>query len=517
MAASNTSYIGPQNTGSATVLEREAPSLFTIMDQLDAKKAANVEAKRVEAAARGKQLNEMLEYSPEAVWQDYDSEVTEEYNKEYLDYVKNVFSEGGTPTTDQLIEIQRRKNNIDANVNFYNGYKTSVDDARTRITTGEEAKFYNQDYFEEHLGTISYDEKGNKRKKEELTPQALNSMWDQRGLYNSDEIMKSFVGNLGKNTWDAFKNEPYGQSVTTNEMSALYDIDPATGEPPVDDDGNYIYKVGEASFKAAMGDANTKRLIEWERQDMIEESGQDVSNYEAFQRLSEKHASSKSTIKTKYDPRLNTWARESIGNTEEKERGILRKEMIAELQAGNPEMLGLLIGAKSGKRYITDTNYDPVNGITVTYDDSKSEVIPIKDFNRFNDLISTQPNQEKVSHEVLAEIPEAKKVPLYQDIDTEALNSDISVIQSGEGTDMLSILDGVSDVKYVKGGAFSEGGFYTFKDGSREIKIDVTKENNGGYKELKKLLLKKTKDDNTYIKKSGGNNNSNTTQKGKVR
>ena len=62
MAASKALYYGPGNRGAATILGTEGPNLFEVMDQIQGREDANEKIKREESKARGKQLNELLEF-----------------------------------------------------------------------------------------------------------------------------------------------------------------------------------------------------------------------------------------------------------------------------------------------------------------------------------------------------------------------------------------------------------------------------------------------------------------------
>jgi hypothetical protein len=494
---------GPGGTGYATVLGTQAPSLFEVMDGLKADRLADEALKRQEEQARGKRFNELLEYSPEAVWQEYDQEIQDEYNK-YMDFISSKYAGGGNPTEQDEVEMSKMRNAINAHVNYYNTYKTEVDEARKRVNTGEEAKYYNQDFFERYLGEVNYDENGNKRDITQLSPDLITDMYNDDRLYNWDEITKGFVGNYGETEFDRIKNERSGLTITKEKMSQIYQMDEETGLPETDSNGNYILKPSKQSFKSAMSDNFMKRNIERRRAEMEEVTDQPVSNYEAYEEIISGYTDRSSTVSHKWDPRTNTWAKNSFGNKKEEEKGRLRKKLIAQIQAGNPEMLGELKGAKSGKNYVTKVDYDPIDGIILTYDNDEEEIIPTGDFGRLNDLISTKTNQDPISPEILSTIEEAPEVKPYQTIDSGKLNQDIKSIQEGEGIDMIKGLEGVKDVEYnIPTSSDSPSSITITLGKNKKVEIDLTEENKGGYQELKKFILSKDKESYKKVRGAG--------------
>ena len=488
---------------SSYVYDKEAPNLI---DKFEDDKNAKAKTAKEDAEARGEKISKMLDYNPSEVWGEYDQEIRQEYEKEYIDDVTQMWANDRTPTTEDYARIAKKKNRIEGNVAYYNGYKENFEATMKTMTAGEEAKYYNSKEVNTYFGGISHDENGNKRSRNELTNEAVDDVYNQREIYNSGEIWKGFVSEFGKATYDEYSREHGGLMKNTAEMSKIFVMD--GDKPDRDDEGNLKLKPSKEAFAAAMEDPMVSKQIEFAKEDMIEETGnENVTNFEAFQARIGLYSSEKETSSHTRDFKPATTKPPKKQNEIEKAR--LRKLKIKDIQTGNKAAINELVGTKSGNRFVVKAVFnDEENGITVTYGDDTIETIPSSNFDRLNNLYSTIPNQEKVSNEALLNAPEAPEIS-KPTIDEVSLEKDISTVITGpvkpddvnyikggfeKGKKILESIPGVSKVKYKKYKWDEE--FYTgiVSLTINDIEQDINLFSEEGAAEIKEMLLERKSD-----------------------
>lgn len=507
-----------KNNVSSYVYDKEAPNLFGLIDKFDADEKAKDAAAKAEAEARGKEISKMLDYNPSEVWGEYDKEIRQEYENRYVDHVTKMWADGRTPTTEDYAELAKIKNGIEGDVSYYNGYKKNFENTMKTMTSGEEAKYYNTEAVNRYFGGISYDKNGKKRSRNELTNEAVDNVYNQREIYNSDEIWKGFVSNFGKSTYSEYSREYGGLMKDNVEISKIFVMD--GNKPDRDDEGNLKLKPSKEAFAAAMEDPMVRKQIEFTKEDMIAETGnEDITNFEAFQSRISSYSSEKETSSHVRDLKTTSSKKNEITDDDY----LLRKKVIADIQSGSKEAIRELIGAKSGDRYIRSATWNSTKGgIDVTYKDDESEFIPSADFMRINNIYQSIPGKKKLDENKMATIPAVPKLtPPVQD--ENKVNSDVSVIitspvKKGEdnykpgnfkkGKELLESIPGVEKVEYKKQltgiPGFREesytGVVSLIMDGIEE-KIDLfTKE---GAQRIKEILLERKTDSYMTTSSSG--------------
>ena len=291
-------------------------------------------------------------------------------------------------------------------------------------------------------------------------------------------------------------------------------------KPDRDDEGNLKLKPSKEAFASAMEDPMVRKQIEFAKEDMIEETGnENVTNFEAFQARIGLYSSEKETSSHQRDFKVTPPKKGEVTD----EDYLLRKKVVADIQSGKQEAIRELIGAKSGDRYIRNAVWNSTKGgLDITYKDDESEFIPSADFMRINNIYQSLPGKKKLDENKMAEIPAIPKLtPPIQDEDK--INSDISTIitspiKKGEtnynpesfkkGKELLESIPGVEKVDYEKQLTGVPGfrkesytGVVSLNIEGIEEKIDLFTEE--GAQRIKEILLERKSDDYTNNSSQG--------------
>lgn len=507
MPESKAQYYGPTNTGFATVLPRESPSLFDIADQLKQDRLYDEAVEREEAKLRGSEIAKTMEYNPEEVWQPYSDYQNKLYNDMYVNEAKRMYKNGRIPSAEEKINLRSRQEAINTEVNKINGFKDEMTTFVTDVNKDADG-VYNKEFINESVGRLHLDAEGGVINPADLDVSMINNIKQDPRAYDRTALAKKFMDKVSQSINTEIQDTPEGYSRTKTKFKNGFEIERDGDDYKTDADGNYVIKMNSSTFNAIMSDPlNRMQVDEIQREEA--ELGNNISKQDAAARFVSSQVAEEKYIDMKESSFKRMDKKEALKKKNEEEKGRLRKEKIALIQSGDPEAIRELIGAKSGKSYITKASYNTTTGsIDLTYDSGLSESIPSSDFNRLNNIYGTLPSQEKVSDEILSKIPPVDKITPDKE-DADKINRDINTIITApvnkgyenyregglsEGKALLESIPGVSKVEFIENTVMPgySGEVVLNIDGEEET-INLFSPEGGD--RVKELLFERKKDD----------------------
>lgn len=501
--------------GSAVILGREAPNLFDLMQKKEDLAREDEANKRKQAQDAGKRIGKMMEYNPDEVWAPYNQYIQDEIKTSFYDPLKQVAKEGRIPTGEEEINAAEAKTRVDGQINQVNAFKTATQDIFKFTSKGDDrTREFNPEAVQEYYGhlfenapedQIFYDSKGQKRIKPDfLSAELANSVYEIPDIYNVGNMSYNLSEKINANMSSIIEEDFEGHT-ETNVKSKFYELN-EDGSIAYDSDGNKKLNISPELLNRAMKEKSWRVVIEDEKERIADEEGRnDVSNMDAFQKIMKPQA----YFEEKAKKDISATKRQLMKRGQKKKALVERKKMIEGIQKGDPRALNFLKQSVINKQTVKDVEYDTSGEdaqIIFKLADGTQHKVSLGEetggsFGELNTVINTLKGQEQFSVEDLSTVGAAPKQEQGLQIDLDKMNTDINIIQNNpeEGGEILSKIPGITDIEFEEGGAFSEGGFYTFKDDGEEKRIDVTEEAGGGYEELKNLLSERSKEKYTRV------------------
>jgi hypothetical protein len=485
---------GQGNLGLATRVPRET-TLFNLIARQEQKAAADENAKRKAAQARGKELSDFLKWSPDKAWMPYTEMIKGQVHgvtKQAAEYYK------GDPTPEQKAHLHNLKTDVDANINRTNEFKKVTEDAMARAAKDPEIS---EEFMQEYLGGVIYDEKGEILPVEMLNPDMISSVYENPYAYNRDIVAKNFADTIPEQISARIDPTISGHDEVTLK-SKFYQLD-SKGDIQYDSDGTPVYNFTPEMLSTAKKSHNVNLQIEaMKKEMMVEEDRSDVTDMEAFRKLMSPQSYTQEKINREESAYKRKQMELRMGKKDKEESIIERKKLIDAVQKGHGWALDALKQSTYNGMIVKEVDYDTtgedaelvlklVNKKGEAQEDARLSLGSEAggSFNVLNTVVNTIKGQERFSMEDLTKAPSVTPSELAQEVDIDKLNTDIKTIQQDPvaGAEYIQSLEGVESVEYDEGTLKVKG---EFSSGDKTFNLRDEK----SYEDLKKYVLDKNRD-----------------------
>ena len=350
--------------GAAVQFGRESPNLFKLMDQAEARKAADAKLKNEQAKERGKQLIEDLKYNPEEVWSPWTDAIADR-SQSHFDEIKESYKSGTSTDPETRAKWANDRNRIDSDINRINQFG-----AKTEEFYGEMAEnpFYNTDNLHGFIGNIIHREDPETGKKElistdELDPDLYEQFRDDPNNLNANEVTTAFVNNLPAQVISSLEKD--GQTIDKKEIEFKLLQKEPDGEGgeilSVDADGNNIVKITPETIVEIKNSKEADMLVTQERERLAASEDRDVTYMEAAENVFAPKSYAKKKLVSKEDQRGMFLFKQRYLQGQKDEAVIGFMKPFAAVMQGSPE-------------YFKQSTVEMVNGVPRTF---KTARLPI--------------------------------------------------------------------------------------------------------------------------------------------
>jgi hypothetical protein len=276
-------YYGPGNTGYATVLGSDAPSLFDVMDSLKVDREADEQLKRDEETAKTAELNDWLEYSPEKIWEPYGNYQQKMYN-DYVDEAARIYGAGGVVSGEDKAYLAKMQGEI-KNVN---NRMNSLNDARTKaleILKDKDSTIDNEK-FSRHIGRYHLNIKDGLIPPEEMSSEGLMGVLNDYNYYDQQKVTAKILKYAGEQNDAEIDTSPFGYRIEKQRkyqtgFNYAYDTN---GEVKRDENNQKIFEITPQLVDLYMGDDEGAMMVQ-KIKDQHEVMGETITNEEAIKEL----------------------------------------------------------------------------------------------------------------------------------------------------------------------------------------------------------------------------------------
>ncbi|MEJ7644271.1 MAG: hypothetical protein WKF87_06730 [Chryseolinea sp.] len=249
-------YRGREGTGAAQIFGREGNPMGAYKarkNEVAQKRAQQAEAEKLDKQKRDKQLWEAININPDKAYQPFNDQVKEAANNVRSQVVK--YNDAGGNLDDLNFKLQQKKGWDEVNdlAGKSNYIKSTIDETQKLI---KDNPYLNAEYYYPKIWDKYMDAKGNGKPLKDVNAIEIQNIYNDDPMgFDGAKYTEDFVKNVKDNVISFIEQKNVNGGILTVDTKAkvtgdLYTIDPATGEPTKDDDGNPILNVTK-DFAAA--------------------------------------------------------------------------------------------------------------------------------------------------------------------------------------------------------------------------------------------------------------------------
>lgn len=286
-------YYSKNVPGSAHIFKPSMPAPVQVIDKFNkeetARKSAEAKAAAEQAQENRKNLQDALKYNPEAPMAEYDAQLKQALNEQFIPKVAGYYKGGRVPAAHELADIRKSQNDIEIKVGKIQAAKDNLGEVMERTKNDKEI---NQDYVYQKLEDFIYtsDKEGRKALKEisDLDPESIKDILSAPEAFNRDAVLTNFANAIPANMESIIKEngDPSRPYRTQKQIESKFLILDNDGNRQYDENGNVLLNLTPETLRLAYGNGETRmaKLIDQEVVSYSEQ-GQEVTKLQALKNL----------------------------------------------------------------------------------------------------------------------------------------------------------------------------------------------------------------------------------------
>lgn len=286
-------YYNQNVPGSAYTFKPSMPAPVTVIDRHNKEQSAQKAAQEAAAAEQGKEsrksLIDALKYNPAAPMAEYDAQIKQLVNEQFIPKVAAYHKGGRLPAAHELADIERSKKDIEIRIGKIQAAKDNLSELLEQ-TKGD--KEINQDFVYKAVEDYIYttDKDGNKALKEvsDLDPGSIKDILSAPEAYNRESVITNFANSIPANMESIIREngDPTRPYRTHKNIESKFLILDSEGNRQYDENGNILLNLTPETLRLAYGNGETRlaKLIDQEVT-KYSEQGQEVTRLQAFKNL----------------------------------------------------------------------------------------------------------------------------------------------------------------------------------------------------------------------------------------